>query len=98
MTKSKKPGKKKPKAVTGYDAMFSGVAGLLEEARRNSVRTVNAIMTATYWEIGRRIVEYEQQGKLRAQYGAQLLERLSLDLNKRLVALSSGDLTKALHS
>lgn len=83
MTKSKKPGKKKPNALTGYDAMFSGVAGLLAEARRNSVRTVNAIMTATYWEIGRRIVKYEQQGKLRAQYGAQLLERLSLDLNKR---------------
>ncbi|MEK7243938.1 MAG: PDDEXK nuclease domain-containing protein, partial [Thermodesulfobacteriota bacterium] len=52
-------------------------------ARRSSVRAVNAIMTATYWEIGRRIVEYEQQCKLRAQYGAQLLERLSLDLNKR---------------
>ncbi len=83
MTKSKKPGKKKSKAVTGYDAMLSGVAGLLEEARRNSVRAVNAIMTATYWEIGRRIVEYEQQGRLRAQYGTQLLERLSLDLNKR---------------
>lgn len=83
MRNSKKPGKAKSPVATGYDAMLSGVAGLLEEARRNSVRAVNAIMTATYWEIGRRIVEYEQQGKLRAQYGAQLLERLSLDLNKR---------------
>lgn len=63
--------------------MFSGVAGLLEEARRATVRSVNSIMTATYWEVGRRIVEYEQQGKRRAQYGAQLLERLSHDLNNR---------------
>ena len=70
MTEVKKPGKNKSPAATGYDAMLSGVAGLLEEARRTSVRAVNAIMTATYWEIGRRIVEHEQQGKLRAQYGA----------------------------
>lgn len=83
MTKSKKPGKTKSRIAVSYNAMFSGVAGLLEEARRNSARAVNAIMTATYWEIGRRIVEYEQQGRLRAQYGTQLLERLSLDLNKR---------------
>jgi predicted nuclease of restriction endonuclease-like (RecB) superfamily len=67
----------------GYDAMLSGVAGLLEEARRASARAVNAIMTATYWEIGRRIVEYEQGGKGRAQYGVQLLERLALDLGGR---------------
>lgn len=83
MTENKKPGKTKPSVATSYNAMFSGVARLPEDARRNSVRSVNAIITATYWEIGRRIVEYEQQGKLRAQYGAQLLERLSLDLTKR---------------
>jgi predicted nuclease of restriction endonuclease-like (RecB) superfamily len=40
-------------------------------------------MTATYWEIGRRIVEYEQQGKGRAEYGEELLERLSADLSAR---------------
>ena len=40
--------------------MLSGVALLLKEARRSSARAVYAIMTATYWEIGRRIVEYEQ--------------------------------------
>ena len=41
---------------------------------------VNAIMTTTYWEIGRRIVEYEQEGKARAEYGEALLERLAGDL------------------
>jgi predicted nuclease of restriction endonuclease-like (RecB) superfamily len=39
-------------------------------------------MTATYWEIGRRIVEYEQGGKARAEYGEALLERLSADLTR----------------
>ena len=83
MTYKKKPVKIQTTKRTDYALMLSGVAGLLEEARRTSARTVNAIMTATYWEIGRRIVEYEQQGKRRAQYGTQLVERLSHDLSNR---------------
>lgn len=42
--------------------------------------SVNALMTATYQEIGRRIVEFEQGGEARAAYGAQLIKRLSKDL------------------
>ena len=45
--------------------------------------SVNAVMTATYWEIGRRVVEYEQDGKARAGYGEALLRRLSADLTRR---------------
>ena len=63
--------------------MLSGVVALLEQARRTSARAVNTIMTATYWEIGRQIVEHEQGGKGRAQYGTQLLERLAVDLGMR---------------
>ena len=63
--------------------MIGGIAELLEAARRNAARTVNALMTATYWEIGRRIVEFEQQGKDRAGYGEQLLDQLSADLTSR---------------
>ena len=40
-------------------------------------------MTATYWEVERRIVEYEQGGKKRAGYGKALLKQPSLDLNAR---------------
>ncbi len=69
--------------AVGYDAVLSGVSELLESARRTTVRATNAIMTATYWEIGRRIVEYEQRGKQRAEYGETLLKRLSVDLTKR---------------
>ncbi len=46
-----------------YRGLVGGIEALLEQARRTSARTVNAIMTATYWEVGRRIVEYEQGGK-----------------------------------
>jgi hypothetical protein len=59
------------KRATGYDAMLDRVIGLIDEARRASARTVNALMTATYWLIGRHIVEFEQQGKTRAEYGEE---------------------------
>ncbi|MGC8384636.1 PDDEXK nuclease domain-containing protein [Pseudomonas aeruginosa] len=53
---------------------------VLDAARHAAARSVNALMTASYWEIGRRIVEAEQRGKRRAGYGEQLIERLSADL------------------
>jgi len=83
MTIKKKPATRTKAPFTGYDSMLSTVTALLESARRASARAVNVVMTATYWEIGRRIVEYEQGGERRAQYGTQLLERFSLDLGKR---------------
>lgn len=38
---------------------MTGIAELLEQARRGAVRAVNSILTAAYWEIGRRIVEFD---------------------------------------
>jgi len=67
----------KPLSMQGYDGLLSGMVSLIEEARRVSARSVNAIITATYWEIGRRIVENEQDGKRRAGYGEALLKQLS---------------------
>ncbi|MGD0947659.1 MAG: PDDEXK nuclease domain-containing protein [Candidatus Binatia bacterium] len=66
-----------------YDQLVDEVAKLLEAARRQAARSVNAILTATYWEIGRRIVEHEQAGERRADYGEQLIGRLSRDLTCR---------------
>lgn len=63
--------------------ILAEVTELLDRARRVSVRAVNSVMTSVYWEIGRRIVEYEQRGKQRAAYGEQLLDRLSRDLAAR---------------
>jgi hypothetical protein len=81
----KKPHQKaislKPSAT--YGGLIGGIAELLEAARRAAARSVNALMTATYWEIGRRIVEFEQQGQERAGYGEQLLAQLSADLTSR---------------
>jgi hypothetical protein len=68
---------------SAYPEFVARLVGLLEQARRNSARTVNAIMTATYWEVGRRIVDHEQRGKKRAQYGKALLRRFAEDLTTR---------------
>jgi hypothetical protein len=66
-----------------YSALLGELTELLEQARRAAARSVNAVMTATYWEIGRRIVEFEQRGHRRAPYGADLLGSLTVDLTRR---------------
>ncbi len=70
--------------LAGYDDVLAGIVDLLEAARRTSARAVNAVMTATYWEIGRRILEGEQGGVGRADYGTLLLKRLGADLTRRV--------------
>lgn len=66
-----------------YATVHTDIVALLESARRAAVRSVNALMTASYWEIGRRIVEFEQGGQERAEYGEALLLRLASDLSAR---------------
>lgn len=75
--------KKTATADTSYSAVLSDAVALLDAARRASARVVNSLMTATYWEIGRRIVEHEQGGKERAEYGKEIIRRLSKDLTQR---------------
>jgi len=67
----------------GYQGFFSEVSTLLAAARKQAAQAVNTILVATYWELGRRIVEFEQDGKERAGYGEQLIERLSRDLTEK---------------
>ncbi len=83
MTDKKKSCESSSPPLIGYNSMLSGVACLLEEARRTSARAVNTIMTATYWEIGRRIVEYQQGGMDKAVYGMKVIVRLSKDLTDK---------------
>ncbi|MES2259784.1 MAG: PDDEXK nuclease domain-containing protein [Pseudomonadota bacterium] len=65
-----------------YSGIHSDIVALLENARRTAARSVNSLMTATYWEIGRRIVEFEQNGQDRAAYGEALTKRLGNDLSR----------------
>ncbi len=72
-----------PTLPDSYGDIHSAIVQLLEGARRAAARSVNALMTASYWEIGRRIVEAEQGGRERAEYGEQLIKRLAEDLTTR---------------
>ncbi|MSQ47618.1 MAG: DUF1016 domain-containing protein [Deltaproteobacteria bacterium] len=72
-----------PATLADYSGLLGSVSELLEDARRASARAVNAVMTATYWEVGRRIVEFEQHGEKRAGYGEEVLKRLAHDLTTR---------------
>ena len=53
---------------------------IIEESRKTVVKHVNVIMIQTYWNIGKRIVEEEQKGNLKAEYGSRLLKEISKEL------------------
>ena len=67
-----------------YQRIQGELIALVQAARDATTRRVNSLMSATYWEIGRRIVEIEQAGTRRADYGEGLIERLAVDLTKQL--------------
>src|SRR5208282_6591728 len=64
-----------------YNSIRTGIVELLKTARSAAARNVNSIMTAVYWEIGRRIVESDQGGAVRANYGDELIKQLANDLS-----------------
>ncbi len=65
-----------------YPVLVKNIGELLEKARTEVYYAVNDALVKTYWEIGKRIIEFEQGGKKRAGYGKGLLDRLSSDLTK----------------
>ena len=70
-------------AVPVTSDLFGRVVGILEQARNSVVRSVNSNMVVAYWLIGREIVEEVQEGEQRAEYGKQVVEDLSRELNSR---------------
>lgn len=60
--------------------LYNDVCRIIEQGRQQAYAAVNNSMIETYWNIGRRIIEEEQQGKERAEYGEQIIERLSQQL------------------
>jgi len=66
-----------------YSTLITDLASLIEQGRKAAVRYVNTALVVTYWLMGKKIVEYEQKGEKRAEYGEALLKKLSEDLNKR---------------
>jgi predicted nuclease of restriction endonuclease-like (RecB) superfamily len=67
-----------------YRELLKGVVRLIEQARFAAVRSVNVVLTSTYWLVGQRIVEHEQSGSERAAYGQALMKLLAQDLTAQL--------------
>jgi len=70
------------KIVSSLERLYNDVRSIIETARANAYRAVNFTMVQAYWNIGRTIVEEEQKGGNRADYGTYLVENISVTLSK----------------
>lgn len=62
---------------------FAKIANIIEQSRSKVVSSVNQIMVQTYWQIGKEIVEEEQNGQYRAEYGKALIDNLAKNLSSQ---------------
>jgi hypothetical protein len=74
--------KNKTISPRNYSSLLDRIADILVEARIKVVREINKAQVLAYWEIGREIIEFEQKGQLRAEYGEELLKELSAESGK----------------
>ena len=65
-----------------YQQLIIQIGSLLQSGRQQAAQAVNTILVKTYWLIGQHIVEFEQKGNEKAEYGTQLFERLTKDLTQ----------------
>ena len=70
-------------STKNYPALINDIGSILSTSRQQAYKAVNSALVQAYWKIGQRIVEYEQGGKEKAEYGEQLLGRLQHDLTRR---------------
>lgn len=68
---------------TKYAELLKNIGFTIERARDSAIKAVNTELVRANWEIGRHIVEYEQGGEERAEYGSRLLTNLSRDLRQK---------------
>ena len=70
--------------LTPNNPLVQEIRELVKNARTSVAQQVNTQLLSTYWQIGRAIVEYEQQNQLRAEYGKQTLKELAKELTREL--------------
>jgi hypothetical protein len=66
-----------------YSSLIEDIGELLKAGRKQFYSSANTILVQTYWQVGKRIVEFEQAGKEKADYGSNLLDTLSRDLKSK---------------
>jgi len=68
---------------TDYRNLLEQISNTYSQGRTRAVRAASTEMAATYWPVGKHIVEFEQGGKSKAEYGKALISNLSRDLSLR---------------
>lgn len=66
-----------------YTELVDNIGSALQKARANAIRAINQELVQANWEIGKHIVEFEQHGKEKAEYGSALLANLARDLKAK---------------
>jgi hypothetical protein len=76
---------KKNRQITtiNYNNLLDRIGEILNQARTKVVKVIDKTQVLAYWEIGREIVEFEQKGKARAEYGEELIKKLSKDMTEK---------------
>jgi hypothetical protein len=67
-----------------YPELIDRISDCLTQGKVQAARQVNSVLLETYWQIGRYIIEFEQSGQNRAEYGSRLLKMLAKDLKEPL--------------
>ena len=78
--KSKHPSKTVRPARRGFDGLLRDLREFIAESRRQVLRAVDVVQVRTCWGVGRHIVEFEQGGAERAEYGARVLPQITPSL------------------
>ncbi len=68
----------------GLNDLISKIKSIVIDSRKDIVSSVNIGLLKTYWTIGKHIIEFEQRGKIKAEYGEQLLLKISKNLTLQL--------------
>ena len=69
---------------SGFEKMILDIEALVNASKNELATLINKVMTVTYWNIGKYIVEFEQDGNAKAAYGKNLLSTISKELTLRL--------------
>ena len=75
--------KKQPTNTKNYNQLVDSIIFTLEKARQKAFSQVNTILVETYWKIGEYIVEFEQKGNIKSEYGSNLIDYLAKDLKQK---------------
>lgn len=72
-----------PKIIKSYQTLINNIVDLLDIARTKAYYQVNTLLVKTYWKIGQYIIEFEQSGHQKAEYGSNLIDDLAKDLKEK---------------